>query len=215
MDYLLSAKNVVDSTKFGSDNRGTKACDVCGKVTWASVIDRGTGGTGLCAACYNEAGSYNLHVDEITTKIPMDEQRAQHRAIDPGYAEICPICYPERSEKRIARVAADNEKKAQVRAAKPVKLTINQMEMLPGEAVSFPSVEEFEKNGTQIQIKSTDRWWQSQRTVEDLVQRARFDDGAKCSKVKTDDRWTFAYQIKEQRGSKWVVTRVLVARHKA
>jgi NAD-dependent SIR2 family protein deacetylase len=76
--------------RFGLDNRGTKACESCGVLSWASR-QNDTANQALCTACFDAAGWENSHQD------------GNH---EPGSEPLCPICDPEREERRLAKAAA-------------------------------------------------------------------------------------------------------------
>jgi hypothetical protein len=76
--------------RFGLDNRGTKACESCGVLSWASR-QNDTANQALCTACFDAAGWENSHQD------------GNH---EPGSDPECPICDPERENRRLAKAAA-------------------------------------------------------------------------------------------------------------
>jgi len=78
------------TTKFGIDNRGTKACTHCGVLSWASRQNE-TANRAMCQGCYDSAGYENEHEDGYHSDRP---------------ETLCPICNPAGEEKRLARAAA-------------------------------------------------------------------------------------------------------------
>jgi hypothetical protein len=77
-------------TRFGLDNRGTKACEHCGVLSWASRQDHESTGL-ICTGCYDAAGYENEHLDGYHA----DQAEP-----------LCPTCNPEREARRMAKAAA-------------------------------------------------------------------------------------------------------------
>jgi hypothetical protein len=79
--------------RFGAANRGTKACQFCGVLSWASRQDD-TANRAMCQGCCGAAGLENEHQD------------GYHEAGRNGYDATCPTCNPAGEEKRLAKAAA-------------------------------------------------------------------------------------------------------------
>jgi hypothetical protein len=77
-------------TGFGLSNRGTKACEFCGVLSWASRQDE-TANSACCTACFDAAGYENEHQDGYHAD-----------RVEP----LCPTCDPARETRRLARAAA-------------------------------------------------------------------------------------------------------------
>jgi hypothetical protein len=76
-------------TRFGAANRGTKACDFCGVLSWASRQDD-TANQAMCTGCYDSAGYENEHQDGFHA------DRLETR---------CPVCNPQGEAARLAKAA--------------------------------------------------------------------------------------------------------------
>jgi len=81
-----------NSTRFGLNNRGTKACQFCGKLSWASRQDE-TANRAMCQGCFDAAGYENQHSDT----------NGEHYG---NIETLCPICFPDREARRLAKAAA-------------------------------------------------------------------------------------------------------------
>jgi hypothetical protein len=75
--------------RFGATNRGTKACEFCGVLSWAARQDE-TANRAMCQACYDSAGYENEHQDGYHND---------------RYEPKCPTCNPAGEERRLAAAA--------------------------------------------------------------------------------------------------------------
>jgi len=85
LEYMNS-----NAVRFDQGNRGTKACEFCGVLSWASRQDE-TANRAMCQGCYDSAGYANEHQDGYHT------DRTE---------SLCPMCNPEGEQKRLAKAAA-------------------------------------------------------------------------------------------------------------
>lgn len=84
-------------TRFGANNRGLVACSHCHRLTWANYAEmRGVNGD-TCGDCANEFMAENEHNDY-----------GNHDTYGIDFEPVCPICHPERRERRMAKVAEHN-----------------------------------------------------------------------------------------------------------
>lgn len=81
-----------EMNRFGADNRGTKACEFCGVLSWASRQDD-TANRAMCQGCFDAAGWENSHQDTD----------GEHYGT--GFVRECPVCNPAGEERRLARAA--------------------------------------------------------------------------------------------------------------